>query len=250
MGFHPHLQQDGRLVGVLPGDVNQTVVRAVAGGVELHLGGGEGEAEARLDEEADGVALVGSRASVAFVLLRERLDARLAIALVIKVFDEEVAAQGHLAGDEVIGGIAELSLLPLGTQVEGEGSHDGLIGEGHLLLRGFLQHGERKEVVVVVGRGDGHVACLGIEGRSLVLGGGIVLRVRNLGAIADGVVGVAGIALHGDDVAGILHGNLEHGTLAHLDIIAVVAETGAVGLDGHQHAVVLNGFHGARLGRT
>ena len=126
--LHGLCQYDGRLVWILPGEVEQTVVCTEAGGFQRYFLRSEGQAEIRLDDEADGIALVSSRDS-AFRLVLLRLGHELSLILAGAI-DREIAAVGHLAGHEVVVGLTEVGLLILNTETEGEVGGDGLIVEG------------------------------------------------------------------------------------------------------------------------
>ena len=120
-------QQHGGLVGILPSEVKQTVVSTEAGSLQRYFLRGEGQAEVWLDDETDGVALVGCRTTFLLVLLGLRHKLRL---ILTGTVDREVAAVGHLAGDEVVVSLAEICLLTVDTKTEVEECRDRLVVEG------------------------------------------------------------------------------------------------------------------------
>ena len=166
------------------------------------------------------------------------------------VLDEPVAAHHDLARQEVVD-IRERSLLAVRTLVEGECNRHSLIVEGNLLLRGILHHADQLVVVIVVRRRHSHITCGGVAQLGLVGRFGIVAGVGNLSTTGNGVIRISGITHNGNQIAGILHGHLQHGTLSDLHVVAVHAERSAIGLDGHLQTVLLDGLHlaGIRLGR-
>ena len=127
--LHTLGEQDGGLVGVLPGDVEQSVVGTETGGLQRYLGGCEREAEAGLEDEADGVRLVGSRSALDFVLLIDGHELCLSDAVGIESEELKVAAPGDLTDDEVGGCFAKVGLLSFGAEVEGEGDGGGFVVE-------------------------------------------------------------------------------------------------------------------------
>ena len=59
---------------------------------------------------------------------------------------------------------------------------------------------------------------------------GVRSCVGNLLRVANGVVGIVGVAIDGDHILGALHGHLKYGATAYLDIVAVIiTERGSVG---------------------
>ena len=125
-GLHTYGQRYGGLIGILPRDIDQTVVGTETGGLQRHLLRSEGQSEVGLDEELDGVRLIGSSAALAFVLLSIWLKA---CHVRIGILDPQVATVGHLAGHKVLVGIAKLSLLAVFSCTEGEGCCHRLVVE-------------------------------------------------------------------------------------------------------------------------
>lgn len=92
IGLHTLLKQYGGLVGVLPGDVEQTIVGAEASSLQRHLRGCEGITETGLEEESDGVAFIGSRTTFSLVLLLDGHEERLADVVGIETVEFEITA--------------------------------------------------------------------------------------------------------------------------------------------------------------
>ena len=61
--------------------------------------------------------------------------------------------------------------------------------------------------------------------------------------LADGVLRIAGITSDGNDITCVCYRNLEDSARSYLNVIAVVAEVGTIGLDDHRQTVLLDVFY-------